>query len=132
MCQIVRAAAPEAVIEFEKYMHHNARMNNAKAIDKALANIDSDFVTALAEPARINILKLLVLHGSSDVKSLAEKMPQDRSVVSRHLSMMEKAGLLSARKEGRHVVYSVDAKRALRHSEQLVESIRRCIELGCC
>ena len=78
-------------------MHNNAHMKNKKAVDKALANINSDFVTALAEPARIDILKLLVLNGSCDVKSLASKMPQDRSVISRHLSMMEKAGLLNAR-----------------------------------
>ena len=119
-------------LDFDIYMHQRAYMKNAKAVDNALANINSDFVTALAEPARINILKILVLNGSCDIKSLASKMPQDRSVISRHLSMMEKAGLLNARKEGRHVIYSVDGTSALRQSEQLVESIRRCVELGCC
>ncbi len=107
-------------------------MNRKKAIDKALSNIDSDFVKALTEPARIEILKLLILDGVSDVKTLAEKMPQDRSVISRHLSLMEKAGLLTAMKEGRHRVYSVDAKTALFKSEQLVQSMRECIELNCC
>jgi len=113
-------------------MHDDARMSNAKAIDKALADISSEFVTALAEPTRIHILKILALSGSCDVKSLASKMPQDRSVISRHLSMMEKAGLLNSRKEGRHVIYGIDGASALRQSEQLVTSIRRCIELGCC
>lgn len=107
-------------------------MNKEEAIDKTLANIDSDFVKALTEPARIEILKLLILNGPTDVKTLADKMPQDRSVISRHMALMEKAGLLSARKKGRHVIYTVDGKTALEKSENIVESIRKCFEFGCC
>lgn len=107
-------------------------MNKSKAIDTALANIDSDFVKALAEPARIEIIKLLILHGASDVKSLAEHMPQDRSVISRHLTMMKQAGIVCAHKDGRHVVYNIDGAATLEKSEQLVETIRQCLTLGCC
>ncbi len=102
------------------------------AVDKALADIDSDFVKALAEPARMEILKQLIILGSSDVKTLAQLMPQDRSVISRHLSLMEKAGILSAQKQGRHVMYQVDGASTLQKSEQLVASIRQCLNLGCC
>jgi len=107
-------------------------MNKEKAIEKALANIDSDFIKALTEPARIDILKLLILHGQLDVKTLADKMPQDRSVISRHLIMMEKCGLLSANKQGRHVFYKVDTMSALQKSQQLVESFHQCTQAGCC
>lgn len=97
-----------------------------------LAGIDSDFIKALAEPVRIEILKLLILSGSCDVKTLADKLPQDRSVISRHLAMMEKAGLLKAKKEGRHVIYSLDGDSTLQKTEQLVETMRHCIAIGCC
>ncbi len=107
-------------------------MHKNKAIDKVLANIDSDFIKALTEPARIQILRLMVLHGASDVKSLAEKMPQDRSVISRHLTMMEKAGLLKVQKDGRHVIYSIDGETLVTKSEQFVQAIRQCHSLGCC
>ncbi|MCP5207217.1 MAG: winged helix-turn-helix transcriptional regulator [Hahellaceae bacterium] len=107
-------------------------MNRDQAIEKALSNIDSDFVKALAEPVRIEILKLLILHGASDVKTLAEHLPQDRSVISRHLTMMEKAGLLNVKKEGRHMIYCVDGERSLEKSEQLVNTIRQCVQFGCC
>lgn len=107
-------------------------MNREQLISKTLANIDNDFVKALTEPARIEILKLLILNGPSDVKSLSENMPQDRSVISRHLSLMQKAGLLVAEKKGRYVIYSVDGKSALYKSEQIVQSIRECFEMGCC
>ncbi len=107
-------------------------MKKNDVIDNALAEIDSDFVKALNEPARIEILKLLILRGSCDIKTLAENMPQDRSVISRHLTLMAKAGLVAQHKEGRHMIYSVDGKSALQKSEQLVQSIRMCIEFGCC
>lgn len=107
-------------------------MNNKKAIEKALQSIDSDFIKALTEPARIEILKWLILNGSSDVKTLAESMPQDRSVISRHLVLMEKAGLVRASKQGRHVIYSLDGKSALQKSERLFESIRQCFKSNCC
>jgi len=103
-----------------------------KAVDKALSDIDSDFVKALAEPARMEILKHLIILGASDVKTLAELMPQDRSVISRHLSLMEKAGILTASKQGRHVMYQVDGASTLQKSEALVDSIRKCLSLGCC
>jgi len=107
-------------------------MNREKAIEKALANIDGDFIKALTEPARLEILKLLILHGSLDVKTLADKMPQDRSVISRHLIIMEKCGLLSASKKGRHMFYEINTKSALEKSQQLVESFRLCSQTGCC
>ena len=101
-------------------------------LDTAFADVDSDFVKALSESTRIEILKQLSFHGPMDVKSLAHKMPQDRSVISRHLALMEKAGILKAHKEGRHVIYRVDGQRLLQKSEKLVETLRTCVSLGCC
>jgi len=107
-------------------------MSQIETLENTLAQIDSDFVKALAEPVRIEILKFLVLAGPSDVNSLADKMPQDRSVISRHLSIMKSAGLLNMRKEGRHVIYSVDGDSALQKSEKIVETIKQCLKMGCC
>jgi len=113
-------------------MHHRARMNKNDAIEKSLKQIDNAFIKALAEPTRIEILKQLITHGPSDVKNLSERMPQDRSVISRHLILMQNAGLLTLKKEGRHVIYSIDAKKSLYKSEQIVSAIRECIQFGCC
>ncbi len=115
-----------------KYAHMKKATNRSKAVEKALSNIDNDFVKALAEPARIEIMKQLIILGESDVKTLAEQMPQDRSVISRHLSLMEKAGILKATKEGRHVIYQIDGEGSLKKSEMLVASIRQCLAMGCC
>jgi len=107
-------------------------MTRDESVQQTLNQIDNDFVKALAEPARIEILKHLIVSGASDVKDLSEKMPQDRSVISRHLAMMEKAGILKVKKEGRHMIYSVDGEGALKKSEQIVETIRSCLSFSCC
>lgn len=119
-------------IDFCLYVRNNARMNHVETVENTLAQIDSDFVKALAEPVRIEILKFLILAGPSDVNSLADKMPQDRSVISRHLLIMKSAGILSMRKEGRHVIYSVDGDSALQKSEKIVDTIKQCLKMGCC
>lgn len=120
------------MLDFGLCVHKNACMNQADAIEKILGCIDSDFVKALAEPARIEILKWLIVNDSCDVKTLAEKMPQDRSVISRHLALMEKAGLLQVKKEGRHMVYRVNGEQTLQKSEQLVDVVKQCLKYNCC
>ena len=107
-------------------------MNSSATINSAFACIDNDFFRALSEPTRIEILKLLMLNGACDVGTLADQMPQDRSVISRHLSLMHKAGVLNTKKEGRHKVYSIDPQGLLGKAEDFVATLRQCIALGCC
>lgn len=107
-------------------------MSKENEIADVLNEIDFRFIRALGEPVRIEILKYLAIHGESDVKSLADKLPQDRSVISRHLALMEQAGLVQVRKEGRHMIYSVDGEKALIKSEQVADIIRRCLQIDCC
>jgi len=107
-------------------------MSKEDSVTRMLDGLSTEFVKAFSEPARVEILKHLIVFGPSDVKTLADKMPQDRSVISRHLSVLHRAGFLDYRKDGRHAVYSVNGKETLRMSEQLTETIRKCLVLGCC
>lgn len=107
-------------------------MGKERAVTTVLDKLDTDFIKAFAEPARIEILKHLLVLGPSDVKTLAEKMPQDRSVISRHLLVLHKAGFLDHRKEGRHVLYSINGENTLEMAEQLVDTVRKCLQIGCC
>jgi len=119
-------------IAIAERVHYHAHMRKEQAVAKALSNLDSDFVRACNEPARIEILKHLIVNGPSDIKTLAARMPQDRSVISRHLSVLHLAGLLRREKSGRHSLYSVDGENTLRMAEQFADTIRECVELGCC
>jgi len=78
--------------------------------------LDSQFMKALAEPARLEILKLLVMYRRMDVGAVARECPQDRSVVLRHLQVLERAGVVFSESIGRHTFYAIDGKGV---SEQL-------------
>lgn len=62
---------------------------------------------ALADPMREAIVRLLV-DGERSVGEIAERLPVSRPAVSKHLRVLEGAGLASARAEGTRRLYTVD------------------------
>ena len=86
---------------------------------------------ALGDKNRLNILNhfcrcsLLGTKENSvnDVKSCCDV---DLSVISRHLASLKKAGVLNAKKEGKQVLYSLNAKEITRILRELADSIDRC------
>ncbi|MCR9141004.1 MAG: helix-turn-helix domain-containing protein [bacterium] len=70
--------------------------------------LDPAVFRVLSEEVRIDLFKFLLLKGPADVGTIASAFPVDRSVVSRHLSMMEDVELLRSEKLGRSRIYSVD------------------------
>ncbi|MFJ3892374.1 ArsR/SmtB family transcription factor [Streptomyces sp. NPDC090083] len=61
----------------------------------------------LASPARLHIVWALA-QGESDVTGLAARVGGALPAVSQHLTKLRLAGLVRARREGRHQVYFVD------------------------
>ena len=62
---------------------------------------------ALGDPSREAIVRLLV-EGERSVGDIAERLPISRPAVSKHLRVLEGAGLAVARAEGARRMYSVD------------------------
>jgi len=102
-----------------------------KEIDDLVAALDSKLFKALSEPVRAQILKFLILNGRSDISTIAKHLPQDRSVISRHLSLMAEAGILSAEKETRHMFYMINGSAFLTEFESIFENIRKCMTVCC-
>lgn len=92
---------------------------------------DSDFLRALCEPVRVEILKRLIVHGRCDVATVAETMPQDRSVIARHLQLMQRAGLLQAEIEGRHTYYTLDGPTLLSRVKRMAALLEALVPLCC-
>jgi DNA-binding transcriptional ArsR family regulator len=67
--------------------------------------------SAIAEPSRRRVLDLLVDGGESSASVLAEFVPFSRQAVSKHLGVLEEAGLVRRRKQGREVLYQVENAR---------------------
>lgn len=104
------------------------RQATIEALDRCL---DSAMYRALAEPARLQILKILLLHGPTDIAGVVANIDLDRSVVSRHLKVLHEAGLVTYDKQGRNRVYSVCGHDAIHRFEAMTESIRQAIQ-ACC
>jgi DNA-binding transcriptional ArsR family regulator len=72
---------------------------------------DDELWSAIGDPSRRRVLDLLVSNGEASAWSLAEHVPFSRQAVSKHLVVLEGAGLVSRRKQGREVLYQVDVNR---------------------
>ena len=99
--------------------------------EELVANFDSKFFKVLSEPVRVQILKFLILNGSSDIAAIAKALPQDRSVISRHLRFMQEAEILSSEKISRHVYYMVNVVAFRNKLASIVEQITTCMN-ECC
>jgi ArsR family transcriptional regulator, cadmium/lead-responsive transcriptional repressor len=75
------------------------------------AQADDELWSAIGDPSRRQVLDLLVSHGEVSASWLAGQVPFSRQAVSKHLVVLERAGLVSRRKQGREVLYQVQAGR---------------------
>ena len=86
------------------------------------AQADDELWSAIADPSRRRVLDLLVSHGDVSASWLASQVPFTRQAVSKHLTVLEETGLVSRRKQGREVLYQVDASR-LDHATQAMADL---------
>jgi ArsR family transcriptional regulator len=89
--------------------------------------LDAELFKALGEPTRLKLLSCLAKCGRAcSVTELTECCAVDFSVVSRHLGVLEKAGVLTATKQGRTVYYAV----RYQHLAEAFRSLAKAVE-GC-
>lgn len=100
----------------------NARQSQAAACCAAL--LDSTFFKAFSEPARNAAFREVVLLGRADIGTIAERLPQDRSVISRHLRILTEAGVLRASREGRRTLYEVNTVVIEQRLQEMLEITR--------
>lgn len=100
------------------------RVSRQEAARQCVAVFDTTFFKALCESSRIAVLRELILLGRGDIAAVAERLPQDRSVVARHLRQLAEAGIVSADKEGRHIFYQIDASAVRRRLEAILATTK--------
>jgi DNA-binding transcriptional ArsR family regulator len=66
-----------------------------------------EVLTALADPTRRRVLTLLAERGEGTATTLAGELPVSRVAVVKHLAVLDRAGLVDSRRQGREVRYSV-------------------------
>ncbi|HDD53058.1 MAG TPA: ArsR family transcriptional regulator [Thermosulfidibacter takaii] len=90
-------------------------------INERLYSDLADYLKALAHPTRLRILKAL-LNGEMCVKSLWEELDLQQSNVSQHLTTLKSRGIISSRREGAKICYSLVDPRAKEVLQILLES----------
>jgi ArsR family transcriptional regulator, cadmium/lead-responsive transcriptional repressor len=72
---------------------------------------DDDLWEAMADPTRRKLLDLLVARGEATATTLTADMPVSRQAISKHLSLLQRVGLIDAQRQGREVRYQVREQR---------------------
>ena len=106
-------------------METEKTQSRSQIAEELVEAVDSKFFKTLGEPVRVQILKYLMLNGRADIQTIAENMPQDRSVVSRHLNLMQEAGILICEKE------NVDGQPFIEKLVDITEKTKKCMK-ECC
>lgn len=86
---------------------------------------DDELWAAIADPSRRRVLDLLVDRGEASASWLAGRVPFTRQAVSKHLVVLDQAGLISRRKQGREVLYRVNADRLDQATRAMAEVARQ-------
>ena len=108
----------------------SARVRRRAAADCAEA-LDCALFRALGEPARIELVRLLIARGRSDLATLASELPQDTSVISRHLAVLHRSGVVRREKRGRHVHFELDGPELVARLDGIAAQLRRVAPLCC-
>jgi ArsR family transcriptional regulator len=95
--------------------HSRSRGLQVTAADAELAGLTK----ALGNPIRVAILRYLLEQGESVCTDLSQVVPLAHSTTMQHIKVLREAGLLSAGRCGRNVLYCVNPE-ALRQLRALV------------
>lgn len=55
------------------------------------------------------MIRQLLILGTADISQIAEALPQERSVISRHLQVLLDAVILRVECAGRHRIYEINS-----------------------
>ena len=86
---------------------------------------DDDLWEAMADPTRRKLLDLLVARGEATATTLTADMPVSRQAISKHLSLLQRVGLIDAQRRGREVRYQVREQRLAEATGALSEVANR-------
>lgn len=70
-------------------------------------NLTLEVYRALADPVRLELLALVAARGPICVCHLHESLPYSQSRISKHLGTLRRAGLVTTRREGTWIYYSL-------------------------
>jgi len=87
-----------------------AKAKNVTPVPELTTELEKDLVQVfklLSDETRLRVLMYLLREGELHVSALCERLEQSQPAVSHHLALLRVAGLIEARRDGKHNFYSV-------------------------
>ena len=81
--------------------------------------VDDDLWSAIGDPTRRTMIDLLLAGGAQTATSLSEQLPVTRQAVAKHLTVLDRVGLVHAHPVGRERHLQVDEAQLARAVAQL-------------
>ena len=91
-------------------------------------NATLDVFRALADPIRLELMAHIAARGPLCVCHLEKAVPYSQSRISKHLAVLRRAGLVSARRDRNWVYYSVNTE-ALDTARDFVDQLEKSMTL---
>jgi ArsR family transcriptional regulator len=102
------------------------RSKRRVAIPELSDQLEKDLVQVfklLSDETRLRVLMYLAREGELHVTALCDKLGQSQPAVSHHLALLRVAGLIEARRDGKHNFYSVRVKHFHRLMTEIFSSL---------
>jgi DNA-binding transcriptional ArsR family regulator len=80
-------------------------------MDRSLYEMQAQLCKTLANPKRLEILDILKREREITVNALAEQLEIPKANTSQHLAVLRQAGVVSTRRDGINVYYSLRSER---------------------
>lgn len=93
-----------------------------KTTDTAVYTEAARMLRAVAHPARIEIIELLVAEESLTVNEIKDQLGLTQSMTSQHLGILKNTGIVASEKEANACHYYIQNKNVLK----LLECVQRC------
>lgn len=90
------------------------------------------YAKALAHPARVAILRLLLKKQACICGDIVEDIPLSQSTISQHLKELKEAGLIKGEIDGARVCYCIDETEWARAQEEMNILFDALVPVKCC
>ncbi len=81
--------------------------------------VDDDLWSAIGDPTRRRMVDLLLVEGEATATSLSDRLPVTRQAVAKHLTVLDRVGLVRGTAVGRERRYRIDGAQLDRAIAQL-------------
>jgi len=90
--------------QLQSAAHQDIGESNVDASLRELKSLAASF-KLLADETRLRVLRLLMESGELNVRALCDRLEQSQPAVSHHLALLRDAGVIRARRDGKHNFY---------------------------